>query len=56
MTVAEERAVTRVQEELLYICGSPIFPGGNLQDTVLVREGISCSSPMESQYYAGRFL
>ena len=51
--MAEDRAVTRSQEELLYTCGTPLFPGGSLQDTVLVKEGITCSSPMEAAYYAG---
>ena len=53
LSIAEERAVTRVQEELLYMCGSPLFPGGSLQDTILVKEGLKCSSPMEASYYAG---
>ena len=26
----------------------------SLQDTVLVKEGITCSSPMEQAYYAGK--
>lgn len=56
LSVLEERAVTRVQEELLYTCGCPLFPGGNLQDTILVKEGISCISPMEATYYAGIFI
>ena len=56
LSAVEERLVMRVQEELLYTCGSPLFPGGDLQDTVLVREGINCSSPMEATYYAGIFL
>ncbi|XP_056013095.1 uncharacterized protein LOC125679479 [Ostrea edulis] len=49
----EERAVERVQEELLYICGSPLFPGGQYQDIILCRQNIDCSSPIETQYYAG---
>ncbi|XP_061174856.1 uncharacterized protein LOC133183999 [Saccostrea echinata] len=50
----EERAVERVQEELLYICGNPLFPGGQYQDVILCRQNISCSSPIETQYYSGK--
>ena len=50
---AEERAVERVQEELLYLCGNPLFPGGQYQDLIICRQNIKCSSPIETQYYAG---
>ena len=53
LDTVQERALSRVQEELLYICGSPLFPGGINQDKIIVREGLSCSSPMETTYYAG---
>lgn len=56
LTRSQESAIQRVQEELLYICGNCLFPGGEFQDLVLVREGISCSSTIEATYYAGIYL
>ncbi len=53
LSAAEERALIRLQEELLYICGSPLFPGGEFQDKIVVREGINCQAPIETTYYAG---
>lgn len=54
LSAAEERALIRLQEELLYICGSPLFPGGEFQDKIVVREGINCQAPIETTYYAGK--
>lgn len=43
----QEKEVIRVKEELLYSCGNPLFPGGNFQDIIIVKEGISCQSPIQ---------
>ncbi|CAG2208685.1 unnamed protein product [Mytilus edulis] len=44
----------RVQEELFYSCGSPLLPDGHqFNGKLLVREGVDCSSPIETTYYAG---
>ena len=51
----QERALIRVQEELLYVCGSPLFPEGQYHDTIIVREGITCSVPIEVTYFAGEY-
>lgn len=53
LTREQENAVSRVKEELLYSCCNPLFPGGNFQDIIIVKEGISCQSPMETTYYSG---
>lgn len=53
LTSKEENALKRVQEELLFVCGSVLFPGGEYQDTIVVKEGQSCNSPIEVTYYAG---
>lgn len=46
-----------VQDTLYYTCGSPLFPSiHSLYDGVVVREGLSCTSPIETQYYAGIFI
>ena len=53
LTTAEARAVTRVEEELMYVCGNPRFHAGKYRDKMLVRESLSCVSPIEATYYAG---
>lgn len=53
LTREQENAVSRVKEELLFSCGNPLFPGGNFQDIIIVKEGINCQSPMETTYYSG---
>lgn len=55
LTKAEDLALIRIQEELLFICGSTLFPGGEFQDKLVVREGLNCSSPIETTYYAGMY-
>ena len=49
LTKVEEKALDRVREELWYTCGSPLFPEGEHKDSIIVRQGISCASPMETQ-------
>jgi hypothetical protein len=56
LTSAEQRLILRVEEELLYVCGSPLFPGGDHQDRIIVREALSCASPIETAYYAGKYF
>ena len=53
LTRDEEKALVRLQEELLYSCGNVLFPGGQFQDSVVVREGLNCNTHIETQYYAG---
>ncbi|XP_053374644.1 uncharacterized protein LOC123531296 [Mercenaria mercenaria] len=53
LTRPQEQLIIRVQEELLYVCGNPLFPRGPMQDILIVREGLSCSFPIEVSYYAG---
>lgn len=50
---AELRSIGRVEEELIYICGDPLFHAGRYHDTILVKEGIGCNSEIEAAYYAG---
>ena len=53
LTKAESRAVTRVEEELLYVYGNPLFHAGRFRDKMIVWESLSCVSPLEATYYAG---
>lgn len=53
LTGGEQRAVFRVEEEMLYVCGSPLFPGGQYQDKIVVRQSLTCATYIETQYYAG---
>ena len=50
------QAVQRVQDELFYSCGATLFPGGTYQDVIVVKEGLNCSSPIETPYYAGMYI
>jgi hypothetical protein len=48
------RSLDRVQEELIYTCGSSLFPEGHEFDKKLVvREGLDCNTTIETTYYAG---
>lgn len=46
-------AVRRVCEQNTYCCGDPLFPESGISyDSIVVREGITCTSPMETTYYS----
>lgn len=49
----QELALLRLQEEVVYICGSPLFLDGPEKDKLVVREGLNCESQMETTYYSG---
>ena len=54
LTVTDMLAIHRLQEELIYTCGDTLFPeGSEYREVVIVREGITCKSAMETTYYAG---
>lgn len=38
---------------MLYVCGSPLFPGRQYQDKIVVRQSLTCATYIETQYYAG---
>lgn len=43
-----------VQDNLLYTCGSMLFPSGHRNhETVVVKEGLECAAKMETTYSAG---
>ena len=47
-----EKSLLQVAKEILYSCGMQFATSGLLSEIVTVREGISCQSPMEAQYYS----
>ena len=50
----ERIQLQRTQEELHYTCGAAAFPGSHdLFDKLVVKEGMSCSTPIETTYYTG---
>ena len=54
LTVQDLNEVKKAADSLLYVCGAPLFPSGNpLGDKVIVREALSCESPLETAYYSG---
>ena len=53
LTPAHLVALKRVQEDLLYSCGSCLFPEDDEYASVLVlKEALNCSSPIETIYYS----
>ena len=36
----------------MYTCGSPLFAGES--DSIVVREALVCSNPIEAQYYSSK--
>jgi hypothetical protein len=54
LTAQEQRDVLRVEEEMLFVYGSPLFPGSEYQNRILVRQSLICSTYIETQYYAGK--
>lgn len=53
LSPAELRSIGRVEEELIYICGDPLFHAGRYHNTILVKKGLGCNSEIEAAYYAG---
>ena len=53
---AEMLLLNRLQEEEIYICGNTLFSEGIYRDKIVVREGLSCTSQIETSYYSGRGL
>ena len=42
-----------MKDSKLYTCGSALFPPGSAAaDTIVVKEALSCNSPIERQYYS----
>ena len=54
----EEKAAIRVIDEShLYTCGSPLFTNESpLHSSVVVRQKLTCSSPIEAQYYSAKLV
>lgn len=52
-TVPQLRAITRVKEELGYMCGSQLFDDEHeFHSLVITRQAIGCSSHVETVYYS----
>ena len=50
-------AVRIVEDSRLYSCGSPLFGSDSpISTTVVIRQKLSCSSPMESTYYSATLV
>ena len=48
-------SVHRMKEEKVYTCGSALFAiESEYVDTIVVRIGLGCRSPMETAYYCGK--
>lgn len=57
LTVDEQGQLTDVKNSWLYTCGSSLFPPTSpLHNTMVVRQNITCESPVESQYYSATLV
>lgn len=46
-----------IDESHLYTCGSPLFTNESpLHSSVVVRQKLTCSSPIEAQYYSAKLV
>lgn len=55
LSLNEKKELERVQEEMIYTCGAPLFPCSTESvHNMIVREGIICESQIETTYYAGK--
>ena len=53
MTPTQTLQIEHIKDTKLFTCGSPLFPDeSRLSDTIVVREAVTCASPIETQYYA----
>ncbi len=56
MSLEENLALERAQDDLLYVCGSSVFPEGDpMNDTLLIRQGLACASPIDVLYFASEY-
>ena len=53
LSQSESTLVSQLKDSRLYVCGSSLFAtGSTLADSVVVKEALTCNSPMEQQYYS----
>ena len=46
-----------IDESCLYTCGMPLFSEESpLHGTIVVRQKLTCSSPIEAQYYSSKLV
>lgn len=49
--------IERLQEELVYSCGGSLLPNGHeFEEVLVIRQGLTCSSPIEITYYGGTLI
>lgn len=57
LSFEEKAAVKVIDESRLYTCGMPLFPGESpLHSTIVARQKLTCSSPIEAQYYSAKLV
>ena len=54
LTREQEFQITSVKESGMYTCGSSLLAGEN--NSIVVREALVCSSPVEAQYYSAKLI
>ena len=57
LTTEEKAAIALVDESRLFSCGVPLFPPDSpIHKTIVVRQKLTCSSPIEAQYYSAKLV
>ena len=56
LTVQERNALTEVDDSRVYTCGSMLFSPSSDFKSLVVRQNIQCTSPIEAQYYSAKLV
>jgi hypothetical protein len=52
----EKNALTEVDDSCVYTCGSSLFSPASDIKSLVVRQNIQCTSPVEAQYYSAKLV
>ena len=54
LTKQQEIQIKSIKESKAFTCGSPLFGDGT--QSIVAREALVCSNPIESQYYSAKLV
>ena len=57
LNLQELNEISRIKESNIYTCGSILFPpGSKYENSIIVREALTCSTTIETQYYSSKLV
>ena len=57
LTSEELSMITAIKDSKIYTCGSALFPPQSIyESSIVVREALVCTSPIEAQYYSAKLV